>query len=98
MNRSTIEKLEGGQPPSVLQLYGISKALELPFDELAFSVLKEQGAVVSRVGALPRVIATSDEAKRIAVAYDRSDRDTKRVIARLLSETVDGIATGAKGG
>jgi hypothetical protein len=98
MNRSTIEKIEGGKPPSVLQLYAISKAVEFPFESLAVSIVKEQGAPLQRVGALPRVTVTTDEAKRIAVAYDRADRETKRVIARLLVEEVDGAVSGGKGG
>ena len=97
LNRSTIDKLEDGQPPSVLQLYGISKALELPLEDLALSVVKELGVSLLKVGALPNVMVTSVEAKRIALAYDRADRETKVVIARLLSEQVKEITAGGKG-
>lgn len=74
VNRSAIMKIEAGRVPNVLVLYGLSRALPLPLDEMVRRILKDLG-----VRRRPQRIDFSDlpDTTDAQLASMRRDRRTR---------------------
>lgn len=81
--KSILSRKESGELPTAPQLYALSRALKVSADEMLARIAKDYGAGSendSVTDAGVRELELSEDALRIAEAFDEADRDVKRLI------------------
>lgn len=96
-DRSSWKKLEEGQVPNVIQLWGISRALNAPFMDVARQVLQDLDVPVDEPARLRDEPPLSPDALAIARRYARADSERRRAARFVLSGQDLGLASGAAG-
>lgn len=90
-DRSSWNKLEAGQLPNVIQVWGIAKALDVPVLDLIRRILQDLEVPVGEAAPLRKAPPLSSEAQAIARRYDNADskrRDSVRFV-------LDGVNEGS---
>ncbi len=84
-DRSSWKKLEEGQVPNVVQLWGISRALNVPFLDVARQVLQDLDVPVDEPARLRNEPPLSPDALAIARRYVQADGERRRAARFVLS-------------
>jgi transcriptional regulator with XRE-family HTH domain len=82
-DRSSWKKLEAGQLPNIVQLWGIAKALDVPLLELARRIVQDLEVPVNEPGTLRQTPPLGADADAIARRYELAD-DAHRAAVRLI--------------
>ena len=91
-DRSSWKKLEEGQLPNVIQLYGISRALDVPLDALVRRILQDLDVPVDAPASLRNAPPVSAEGQTIGRNYDKADAPRRSAVRLLLAGARDQAA------
>lgn len=83
-DRSSWQKLEEGQLPNIIQLWGIAKTQRVPLEELARRILQDLDVPVDQPASIRQAPPLSVNAEAIARRYEEADESRRNAVRFIL--------------